>query len=247
MKKEKADKKNNFCAGLLIVCIFLVFQFIILPYSESENVGKEAAVPVFPSEEIEELKVAKASEYLILVNKSHKIDPEYVPSDLVMLKHVAEDRPPKYQKMRKVAADAFEHLAKDAQKDGCKLRATSAFRPYKYQEKLHKAYEQTDSSQKVEQYSAKPGYSEHETGLAVDVSAESVGYELVEELEDTKEGKWIVKNAHKYGFILRYPKGKKSITGYMYEPWHLRYVGEDVAKKIYEEKVTLEEYLDETE
>ena len=94
-------------------------------------------------------------------------------------------------------------------------------------------------------YSAKPGQSEHQTGLAVDVSSESVDYLLSDDYGETKEGKWLAENAHRFGFIVRFPRGKEDITGYQYEPWHIRYVGLTAAKEIHAEGITLEEYLKE--
>ena len=88
-----------------------------------------------------------------------------------------------------------------------------------------------------------PGKSEHHTGLAVDVTSASAGWSLTDDFANTKEGKWIKSNAHKYGFIIRYGKNKTSITGYMYEPWHLRYVGTKAASEIRDKGITLEEYL----
>ncbi|EAO56830.1 D-alanyl-D-alanine metallocarboxypeptidase [Bacillus thuringiensis serovar israelensis ATCC 35646] len=90
-------------------------------------------------------------------------------------------------------------------------------------------------------FSAKPGHSEHQTGLVMDVSAKSFDNKLEQEFEQTKEGKWLAKNAHKTGFIIRYPKGKEDVTGYEYEPWHIRYVG-DIATNLFEKGLTLEEY-----
>ena len=91
-------------------------------------------------------------------------------------------------------------------------------------------------------YSATPGFSEHQTGLAIDVSADSVNNRLDESFGDSTEGKWLAENAHLYGFIIRYPKDKTKITGYSYEPWHIRYVGKPLAKYIYENNLCLEEY-----
>lgn len=99
----------------------------------------------------------------------------------------------------------------------------------------------------ADKYSAKPGMSEHQTGLAIDLSTPSIKNELVEKFDTTKEGIWLRDNCYKYGFIIRYPKSKEDITGYAYEPWHVRYVGKEVAQEIYDKALTLEEYLKERE
>ncbi|WP_242973039.1 M15 family metallopeptidase [Anaeromicrobium sediminis] len=97
--------------------------------------------------------------------------------------------------------------------------------------------------EKTNQFSAKPGESEHQTGLAIDVSSPAVNYRLTQSFEETKEGKWIKENAPRFGFIIRYEEGKESITGYQYEPWHLRYVGRETAKEIVNRNISFEEYL----
>ena len=124
-----------------------------------------------------------------------------------------------------------------AMKDGARLKITSGFRSYEYQEKIYNEYVKKFGEERTNTFSAKPGYSEHQSGLAIDICDDSDSF------IGTKEDIWLQKNAHKFGFIIRYPKGKNSITGYKYEPWHLRYVGIKHAKKIYEKKLTLEEYL----
>lgn len=115
----------------------------------------------------------------------------------------------------------------------------SGYRTYQTQEELYNNYVANSGQEEADTYSARPGYSEHQTGLVFDLCNEYG--ELVTEEE---ESEWIASNAWKYGFIVRYPEGKEDITGYMPEPWHLRYVGEETAKAIYEADSTLEEYLD---
>jgi D-alanyl-D-alanine carboxypeptidase len=113
----------------------------------------------------------------------------------------------------------------------------SGFRSYAYQQNLYNRYVARDGKAEADRYSARPGHSEHQTGLAMDVN--SVGQSFAY----TSEGKWLAAHAHEYGFIIRYPKGKEDITGYMYEPWHIRYVGVEIAKEITEAGITFEEYM----
>ena len=124
-----------------------------------------------------------------------------------------------------------------ALKDGAKLKIISGFRSYDYQEKIYNIYVKEFGEEKTNTFSAKPGHSEHQTGLAIDICEDS------DKFIGTKEDIWIQKNAHKFGFIIRYPKGKEHITGYKYEPWHLRYVGRKHAKIIFTRGLVLEEYL----
>lgn len=172
----------------------------------------------------------------ILVNKKHYLNKFYKPYDLVDInnKYSYEGK-----KLRKEASIAFEKLAYDASLKGYKIIAVSAFRDYFYQKKLYNAYVDQMGKKKASKTSAKPGFSEHQTGLAIDVMGSNNDYNL---FEKAKEFKWMKKNSYKYGFILRYPKGKENITGFKYEPWHYRYVGIKLAKYLYKNNLTLEEY-----
>lgn len=123
------------------------------------------------------------------------------------------------------------------------LSVISSYRSYSTQATLYNNYVKRDGQAAADRYSARPGHSEHQTGLAFDFGGSNQSYWLETSFADTKEGKWLAANAHKFGFILRYPKGKESITGYMFEPWHFRYVGSGESPKIKASGKTLEEYL----
>lgn len=172
---------------------------------------------------------------LILVNKYNVLDEDYKPDDL---KKVNSN----YSycgELREEAADAFLTMAKAASKEGLKLINTSPFRSYELQTKLYEGYSKRDGKAAADRYSARPGFSEHQTGLATDIVTPTSNFDT---FENTKEFTWLKSNSYKYGFILRYKKGMEYITGYMYEPWHYRYVGLDAAKTIYENDLTFEEY-----
>jgi D-alanyl-D-alanine carboxypeptidase len=171
-----------------------------------------------------------------IVNKNYKLNENYVPSDLekISLEFSCKD---KY--LRKIAKIYFEKMAKEAKKEGFNIIAVSTYRSYKYQEKLYNNYVKDKGYYYADMCSARAGHSEHQTGLAVDIADLSLDYD---NFEYTKEFIWVKENAHKYGFIMRYPKAKFHITGFKYEPWHYRYVGIDVATYIYENNITLEEY-----
>ena len=185
------------------------------------------------------------SEYLILVNKDYGLNQDYEPEDLQLVSNRASNRSSKYQSMRSEAAQAFDQMAQAAKEEGLTIVVTTAYRPYSYQQQLYDRYLRNNGKAWTEHYSAKPGHSEHQTGLTADVSSPSAGYELKQAFADTEEGRWLAENAHRYGFIIRYPEGKEDITGYKYEPWHIRYVGIDPAAEIYSSDLTLEEYLGE--
>ncbi|MBK3494532.1 M15 family metallopeptidase [Viridibacillus sp. YIM B01967] len=143
------------------------------------------------------------------------------------------------------ARAAFEELKAAALLDGFTLSAFSTYRSYDRQVELYANYVNRDGREAADTYSARPGYSEHQTGLAFDIG--EVGNEQYfadNGFATTAAGKWLAKNAHTYGFVMRYPKGKEDITGYMHESWHFRYVGKDIATDIYKNNSTLEEYLE---
>ncbi|CAM3219319.1 M15 family metallopeptidase [Filibacter tadaridae] len=145
----------------------------------------------------------------------------------------------------KDARVAFEKMAAEAKLSGYTLTAFSTYRSFEYQTTLYEKYVAKDGKEEADRYSARPGYSEHQTGLAFDIG--EVNYEqhfASSSFGDTEAGKWIAANAHRFGFIMRYPLGKEAVTGYMYEAWHFRYVGVAVAKEIFNREITLEEYLE---
>jgi zinc D-Ala-D-Ala carboxypeptidase len=180
---------------------------------------------------------------LLLVNKQHPLDKEYMPEDLTAMSYYAPDRTEAGRYMREEAAAAFSAMVQQAALDGMEIKMTTAYRSYGFQKILFDNYVKQYGEENASRFSAKPGESEHQTGLAVDVSSPGVDFQLTDEFGETDEGKWVASHAHAFGFILRYPKGKEDITGYMHEPWHLRYVGKFVSNEIYEEQTTLEEYL----
>ena len=170
--------------------------------------------------------------YLLICNKFHYLKSNYVPN--------LKSLPGSYGggQMEKVAADAFMKMADAAKKDGYSLRNVSGYRSYNTQKYLYNNYVSRDGVKNADTYSARPGSSEHQTGLATDINTASSAAHF----ENTKTYAWLIKNSYKYGFILRYPEGKTFITGYKYEPWHYRYVGIEVAKIIYDKQITYEEY-----
>ena len=173
----------------------------------------------------------------IIVNKFYSVGSDYVPEDLETINSMYSS---KTSKMTKDAKNAFEELAKNAKKEGYIVRAVSTYRDYAYQTRLYNNYAKSDGTEKADRYSARAGYSEHQTGLAVDVDNANLSYTS---FGSTKEFEWMKNNSYKYGFILRYTKENEFITGYKDEPWHYRYVGVEIAKYIQEHPMTYEEYF----
>lgn len=183
------------------------------------------------------------SDILILVNKANKAPA--VPMTLVK-PDVTPTTPAKAENiyMRPEAAAALEELFAAAAEAGHTLYATSGFRSYSTQKAIWERKLENMSERSANASVAKPGYSEHQTGLAMDIEGHTtLGTGLTEEFGSTPEGIWVNEHCHEYGFIIRYPEGKREITGYIYEPWHLRYVGKEAAAEITELGVTFEEYI----
>ncbi|WBW95184.1 D-alanyl-D-alanine carboxypeptidase family protein [Oceanirhabdus sp. W0125-5] len=189
--------------------------------------------------------ISNPDDILALVNKSNKLPSDYIPNNLVVPNVPFPFKSYHSKKlMRKDAAQALEELFEQAKKENIKLYALSGYRSYERQASIFASNVKKKGLEKANQFSARPGESEHQTGLAMDITSPSVKNVLTQRFGQTPEGKWVKANAHKFGFIIRYPQGKEHITGYQYEPWHLRYVGKEAAEEIKNNNFTLEEYLD---
>lgn len=156
---------------------------------------------------------------ILIANKTYSLPSSYAPNGLLT-----------------ECSSAFNQMKKDAAAKGLNLYISSGYRSYSSQSSIYNRYVSRDGRKLADTYSARPGHSEHQTGLAIDLNT------ITQSFANTAECKWVAENCHKYGFIIRYPKGKTHITGYYYEPWHLRYVGVEKATKIYNSGLCLEEY-----
>ena len=170
---------------------------------------------------------------LMLVNKLHDLG-DYEPDDLVPLGKYGT-----YGELRREAYDAFTSLVDAAKEAGYTLTSNSPYRSARLQQSVYNDYAHRNGTDEADTYSARPGFSEHQTGLVVDVSVYGSDYG---ELDGTPEHDWLCAHAHEYGFILRYGEGESHITGYIPEAWHFRYVGVDAAAYIYAHGITFEEY-----
>ena len=176
---------------------------------------------------------------LVLVNKYNYVPNDYVYGELVRI-------PNQYtntvgSELSNVALDALKELIDDSNAEGLYIRANYSHRSYEYQEGIYNDYKKKNGEKYADSISARPGYSEHQTGLAVDVGV-AYNHNTGKKFADTKEFEWMKDNSYKYGFILRYPEGKEDITGYNYEAWHYRYVGVEAATYIHDNDITFEEY-----
>ena len=194
--------------------------------TESKNV---ADIVVFnqkgnkPEEAVETMKIIKD---VLIVNKAYGLPSDYNPG---------ED-PEAVAQLKKMFKVAKEEIGKD-------MKSVSGFRSYDHQKRIYNKYVKRDGVEKASTYSAQPGHSEHQTGLAFDIGGKDSKYWVNDSFVKTEEAGWLKDNAHRFGFILRYPKDKTHITGYKFEPWHFRYIGVEYATEVYENNLTLEEYL----
>ena len=190
--------------------------------------------------------VTNPDDMLVLVNKNFALPTGYEPTDLVLLDVALYTDAPyaEYNYLRQEAADATKALFDAAyEEEGYVLLARSAYRSIDSQQDIYLDYYADGGQQLADTYSARPYHSEHQTGLALDVSAESVRSGQYSVFGASVESEWVAENAHRFGFIVRYPEGKESLTGYGFEPWHIRYVGIEAATEIYEADILLEDYL----
>lgn len=200
--------------------------------------GEEEPQPQVPGEERPE------DACLILVNKEIALAEDYVPPNLTIPNvRFSQEGRAEIKHLQAAAAKALEELFAAAEEEGIILYAVSGYRSYALQKSVYNRHVQNSGQEYADRISARPGHSEHQTGLAMDITSKSVGFGLKTKFGETPEGQWVAQNAHRFGFIIRYPKGKEDLTGYNYEPWHLRYVGKEAARVIYENDLILEEYL----
>ncbi|MES2971679.1 MAG: D-alanyl-D-alanine carboxypeptidase family protein [Patescibacteria group bacterium] len=196
--------------------------------------GAQSAVSSQQGFNKQQFPIDQASSLWMVVNKERTLPSEYVPADLTNVLG---------EQLRADAADALNKLLAGAKAQGITLKVISGYRSYNDQKNLHNGYVKADGQAKADTYSARAGHSEHQTGLAVDLGDINGNCDLQACFRNTKAGEWLAEYAHEHGFIIRYPESKEAITGYQYEPWHLRYVGIDLATELSEQNKTLEEFF----
>lgn len=238
---------------LLLVCIFLLFKDKAdapapSPKQTQINNPKDPA----PEHPIQEQPVSfdkkmhsttEPTSIWLVVNKDRPIPASYVPELIVPDVKLRLSATQEQMKFAKVATSALEEMFSRAKNDGVTLVFGSGYRSYALQKQFYDGYVARDGKAAADRYSARPGTSEHQTGLSFDATSISQKCHLEVCFEDLPEGKWLAANAYKYGFTLRYRKGKESITTYQYEPWHFRYVGRDLAVELQRTNQTLEEFF----
>ena len=257
--RRRRVMRNRIIFGTIVLLILLGIIFSIrgcAKHHQAKVKAKQEAQQKKSTDPAEEarkkaVKAAKKREnpltedtgdILMIVNKEYGLSEEYKPKDLTKVERcdfsVGSDE---CHQLKKEPAEAIEEMFAAAREDGYEIIMRTGYRSYGYQAALYESYKEQDGEEAADKYSARPGSSEHQSGLCCDVGIE--GKDL-NAFEGTDEAKWIADNSWKYGFVVRYPQDKEDITGYMYEAWHIRYVGKEAAKYMHEKNLTLEEYLE---
>ena len=250
-------KKVIFALILVIIIVLgILLPINMLPEkpknSTTQGSNKDTAKPV-PTLSIsgavplpfEHLDFAEPSSLWVVVSKTRPLaDAQYMPNDLVIPQVAGNDQKSEEERsVRAVMDEPLQALMQAARAKGFELMVASGYRSYSLQQQYYSNYVRTSGEAEANKFSARPGYSEHQTGLAVDLSLKSRECYLDVCFGDTPAGTWLKDNAHIYGFIVRYPADKTSVTGYQYEPWHLRYVGKPLAQALHGSGQTLDEIV----
>ena len=248
LKSSDEDSLNNFLEHDYIENIsnYLKYDFSILKnidrylnYEKNNNLDNETVVIYvnigLDNNFYESTNLVTDFSFDMLVNRYNNLNSDFVPDNLEVVPNEYSDS---YQRLNSSVLKAFMQMSEDCKKaTGYKLLVRSGYRDYQSQEKTYNSYLKSYGKTYAENYVAHPGFSEHQTGLAIDVKAQSKDVFF-----GSKESEWTYLNAHKYGFILRYKKEFENITGTKYESWHFRYVGNEIASYIYENNISYEEY-----
>lgn len=228
----KKDKEN----------VAIESREVLLSNTEHENLENKTQESNYM--EIQRLEGMLNNQYFILINRENRLSENYVPDNLIEISsrflNYAED-----DNLESTASEALNRMFNAAMEDGISLVGVSGYRSYDMQRRLYDTRMIREGEAQTRSYTAEAGASEHQTGLAIDILSDE--YSVLDEgFENTRAFKWLNENCYKYGFILRYLKGKEDITGYNYEPWHFRYIGnEEAAMEIMNRGLTFEEYINE--
>lgn len=249
VKKLKNKKTVTSVLSALFVIIVAAYAW---PHQTIAPLKKPRPVSQTPSKAIqtsafnkERYSTETAPSLWVVVNKGRQLPADYVPANLVT-PGIPLRLSPGVNEMhlRADAASALETMFAAAKAQNLNLMLASGYRSYSDQVAVYNSYVAQSGVAKADTFSARPGHSEHQTGLAADIEPQSRACEVEQCFENTQEGRWLAANSYKYGFIIRYQKTTENLTGYEYEPWHIRYVGLDLAQQLYEKNQTMEQFFD---
>jgi zinc D-Ala-D-Ala carboxypeptidase len=237
------NRKRRFSLLLIVLVIAGLGLWLGLGRSGSSNKGTVATKS--STFDKKRFSLTDPTSLWVVANKQHPLQPKtYAPSDLSVPKVPLRVPGNETMQLRAASAEALQTMFTAAKTSSINLMLSSGYRSYEYQVSLYNGYVQSQGQAAADIQSARPGYSEHQTGLAADVEPVSKKCELDVCFKDTPEGVWVAANAYKYGFIIRYPADKTAVTGYEFEPWHIRYIGVALAGEMHAAHVaTLEEFF----
>lgn len=217
---------------LLGIAAFLIFSKNQAEAPSSPSSSGSPADTKLSNDEAAKYTIDNQDSIYYIVNKKRSLPSSFIPKNLATVGT---------EQIRSDVATAMNSMLSAAKKEGISMKLISGYRSYTEQQKVYSGYVRSDGQSKADTYSARPGHSEHQTGLAIDLGSGSCDLQVC--FADTKAGKWLAAHAHEYGFIIRYEEGKEHLSGYQYEPWHLRYVGNELAKKLRDSNQTMEQFF----
>ena len=244
-------RRRRFLLLTPLVVLSAVGGFLLLhkqraaaPAPSVPTVTKPTDTPFTPSFNKNTYSLTEPSSIWFIANKHYALPATYRPSDLVVPGVPQRHAAAQGNTLRTIAVEQLKQLITDAHAAGLQLEFGSGFRSYEYQSQLYNGYVASMGKDEADRSSARPGHSEHQTGLALDFVRTDDACHLEACFADTNEGKWLATHAYEYGYLLRYPSDKESVTGYMYEPWHFRYIGKELAAEMHTQNITtLEEFF----
>jgi zinc D-Ala-D-Ala carboxypeptidase len=245
------------CTGILLIAtVGTGAYFVIHRYKTSSSAPSTYGVPrstkatpkqtpAQSSFDKQRYSLTDPASIWVVVNKKHSLQPQnYAPTDLAFPNLPLRVPGNESMQIRQVVLPDLAAMFADAKAAGAPMMVSSAYRSYSYQVSLYGTYVQQHGQADADTFSARPGFSEHQSGLAIDVEPADGSCDISECFANTVAGKWVAEHAYEYGFIMRYPADKVAITGYTYEPWHFRYVGKALATELHKQHIeTLEEFF----
>jgi D-alanyl-D-alanine carboxypeptidase len=245
--KNKKVLATIFISVLLLIIIGLAWPSSNIKPNNVSSVNPSPIAKVLPAPAFnkDQYPPDVSSSLWVVVNKGRALPASYVPASLVVPNiPLRQSAAGPAMQVRADTAAALEAMITQASGEGVSLMLTSGYRSYNDQVAVHQGYAQSQGSAAADTFSARAGHSEHQTGLAADLEPTNHTCELDQCFETTPEGQWLAANCYKFGFIIRYQKNTTNLTGYEYEPWHVRYVGKDLAAQLQTSNQTLEQFFD---
>lgn len=240
-------KSGGFWTAFAIITLGLVVISAVMIFFQMVGESSRTLADLYGHDTAASLdagkKISQEHPKVLLVNKEVTLPDDWEPENLTVANvHWAMDRSDPRCQMQPEASEALEKLFAAGKKAGVELVGVSAYRSFLYQRAVYWNVVRRSGQAYADVYSARPEASEHRTGLSIDVSTEAMSYQLYTRFGETREGRWLADNCADYGFIIRYPKDREDITGYNYEPWHIRYVGKTLAEYLTKKGLTLDQY-----